>query len=64
MGGWEEVAEVWGASSSEGDRADGSSRPNQLINETGIPVKISGVENLLVVVTQEGILIKPNHPKG
>lgn len=59
MGGWEEMAEVWGASSIEGDMADGVSRHNRLINETGIPVKISGVDDLLVVVSQEGILIKP-----
>lgn len=59
MGGWEEMVEVWGASSIEGNMADGASRHNRLINETVIPVKIIGVDDLLVVVSQEGILIKP-----
>lgn len=58
MGDWKEVAMVRTAASSE----ESSTHHIRLINETEIPVKIRGVANLLVVVTQEGILIEPFHP--
>ncbi|WP_424769202.1 sugar phosphate nucleotidyltransferase [Paenibacillus sp. sgz302251] len=58
LGSWGAVKEVWTIAGSDRVNRDEACRNISLLNETEIPVRISGAENLLIVVSKEGILIK------